>query len=258
MTKKKKGEKQLLAKSEPGKELKKIEPPKFESTPLKVWKADTDQGLNSVSVLVSSADAIKKITGTKDTELAQNFLFDSAHSIGPVFEKLKGKSASDGYLDAINIMAQSLNDFQPRDAIEAGLITQATALYQHGMDRLGRAGRSDTIPNSESQVNMAVKLLRLRNETIEAITRYRRGGEQRVIVQHVNVNEGGQAIVGHVTTGGGGLLENGGKNPCSGSAGQRPDQMVIDHVDSQQWQTGSVDCTADCVPVQKRQKEFNG
>jgi len=28
------------------------------------------------------------------------------------------------------------------------------------------------------------------------LVRLRRGGEQRVIVQHVNVNEGGQAIVG--------------------------------------------------------------
>ena len=55
-----------------------------------MWKADTDQGLNSVRLSVSSADAIKKITGTKDTELAQNF--DSAHSIGPVFEKLRGRA----------------------------------------------------------------------------------------------------------------------------------------------------------------------
>jgi hypothetical protein len=38
---------------------------------------------------------------------------------------------------------------------------------------------------------------------------YRSGGEQRVIVQHVNVNEGGQAIVGDVnhTGKGGGVSE---------------------------------------------------
>ena len=251
-----KPKKQQSTKSESRKELKKIEPPKLEATPLKAWKDGTT--LDSVNVLVTGVDPIKKITGTKDSELAQNFLFDSAHSIAPIFENLRKKGPAEGYLDGVNIMAQSLNDFQPRDAIEAGLITQATALYQHGMDRLGRAGRSDTIPKSESQVNMAIKLLRLRNETIEAIIRYRRGGEQRVIVQHVNVNDGGQAIVGHVTTGGGGLLENGGKNPCSESAAQRPDQMAIDHAVSQQCQTGSVDCTVDCAPAQKRPKEFNG
>jgi hypothetical protein len=32
--------------------------------------------------------------------------------------------------------------------------------------------------------------------------RYRMGGEQKVTVQHVTVNEGGQAIVGNVRHGG--------------------------------------------------------
>ncbi|HUS97392.1 MAG TPA: hypothetical protein VMX97_11680 [Hyphomicrobiaceae bacterium] len=36
----------------------------------------------------------------------------------------------------------------------------------------------------------------------EALKRYRTGGQQRVIVEHVTVNEGGQAIVGNVETGG--------------------------------------------------------
>jgi hypothetical protein len=31
---------------------------------------------------------------------------------------------------------------------------------------------------------------------IETLMKYRRKGEQRVVVQHVNVNDGGKAIVG--------------------------------------------------------------
>jgi hypothetical protein len=34
---------------------------------------------------------------------------------------------------------------------------------------------------------------------MEALKRYRTGGEQKVTVQHVSVSEGGQAIVGKVT-----------------------------------------------------------
>ena len=34
---------------------------------------------------------------------------------------------------------------------------------------------------------------------MEALRRYRSGGEQNVTVQHVSVNDGGQAIVGNVT-----------------------------------------------------------
>ena len=32
----------------------------------------------------------------------------------------------------------------------------------------------------------------------EALARYRRKGEQKVVVQHVNVNDGGKAIVGNM------------------------------------------------------------
>lgn len=57
----------------------------------------------------------------------------------------------------------------------------------------------------ETHMNYAIKLLRLHNETIETLSRYRRKGEQKVIVQHVNVNDGGKAIVGgNLGIGGGG------------------------------------------------------
>ena len=36
---------------------------------------------------------------------------------------------------------------------------------------------------------------------MEALRKYRTGGEQKVTVQHVTVNEGGQAVVGNVATG---------------------------------------------------------
>jgi hypothetical protein len=38
---------------------------------------------------------------------------------------------------------------------------------------------------------------------MEALKKYRTGGQQKMIVEHVNVNEGGQAIVGTVNQGGG-------------------------------------------------------
>jgi hypothetical protein len=36
----------------------------------------------------------------------------------------------------------------------------------------------------------------------ECLNKYRTGGKQTIQVQHVNVNEGGQAIVGNVQGGG--------------------------------------------------------
>ena len=45
--------------------------------------------------------------------------------------------------------------------------------------------------------------------TRKALKRYRTGGTQKVTVEHVTVNAGGQAIVGNVAHGGGGTDEDG-------------------------------------------------
>ena len=68
--------------------------------------------------------------------------------------------------------------------------------------RLLRA--SETIPQQDSNSNMLNKLTRTFATQVEALKRYRSKGEQKVTVEHVTVNEGGQAIVGNVETGGGG------------------------------------------------------
>ena len=46
------------------------------------------------------------------------------------------------------------------------------------------------------------KLCRTYSAQMEALRKHRNGGKQTVVVQHVNVNDGGQAIVGNVETGG--------------------------------------------------------
>ena len=49
----------------------------------------------------------------------------------------------------------------------------------------------------------AAKIVQFRGQ-VEALKKYRSAGEQTIKVQHVTVNEGGQAIVGNVSQGGGG------------------------------------------------------
>jgi hypothetical protein len=48
------------------------------------------------------------------------------------------------------------------------------------------------------------KLARTFAAQVEALRKHRTGGEQQVTVQHVNVSDGGQAIVGKVQHGGSG------------------------------------------------------
>ena len=44
-------------------------------------------------------------------------------------------------------------------------------------------------------------MLRTFTAQMEALKKYRTGGEQKMTVEHVHVNEGGQAIVGTVNQG---------------------------------------------------------
>lgn len=57
---------------------------------------------------------------------------------------------------------------------------------------------SDNIPQLEAREKAFNKLARTFTAQVEAMRKHRTGGKQTVVVQHVNVEDGGQAIVGNV------------------------------------------------------------
>ena len=63
-----------------------------------------------------------------------------------------------------------------------------------------RLAHVENIHQQDSAERAFNKLTRTFAAQVEALKRYRSGGEQKVIVQHVNVGEGGQAFVGNVST----------------------------------------------------------
>ena len=67
------------------------------------------------------------------------------------------------------------------------------------MRMMQRLANADNIPRLDSTERALNKLARTFAAQVEALKRYRTGGEQTVTVQHVSVSDGGQAIVGNVT-----------------------------------------------------------
>jgi hypothetical protein len=63
---------------------------------------------------------------------------------------------------------------------------------------------SHTLKGQEHAERALNKLARTFTTQVETLKKYRTGGEQKVTVQHVSVNDNAQAIVGNVSTGGGG------------------------------------------------------
>ena len=87
-------------------------------------------------------------------------------------------------MDNVNAALAAVTGIAPRDEAEAMLVAQMVSVHWLAMDLLrkanDRAQRTDAGP-------LAVKLLRTFPAQLEALKRYRSAGEQRVVVQHVNV-----------------------------------------------------------------------
>ena len=95
-------------------------------------------------------------------------------------------------------------ELEPATATELLLAAQMVGEQRAAMDFLERASRSGLTPESiDLNLNRATKLMRLFNEQTETMTKLKgKSGQQRVVVEHVTVAAGGQAIVGNVVRGG--------------------------------------------------------
>ncbi|MHC4563832.1 MAG: hypothetical protein ACYS8X_13820, partial [Planctomycetota bacterium] len=105
----------------------------------------------------------------------------------------------DRMVGATNQALALLSEIRPRDEIEAMLAAQMIGAHNMAMEAMGRAALTDqTFAGRESNVNHATRMMRTFLAQVETLKRYRDGGQGRMTVGQVNVNDGGQAIVGTV------------------------------------------------------------
>lgn len=104
--------------------------------------------------------------------------------------------------DDMNGLLAMVDGMRPDNEAEAALAVQITASHAFSMRMLRKAGEMERLDFMERYMNAAAKLQRTMVAQIEALAKLRRGGEQSVIVKHVHVHDGAQAIVGNVHAGG--------------------------------------------------------
>jgi len=140
--------------------------------------------------------------GTADLDL-QSRLFTQAMETCFNFLSIEGRN-NERLVEYSNYVMAILNGIQPQDEIEGMLAIQMVGVHNLAMETLKRAmlgGQS--FEGKDVNVSQATKMLRTFIAQMEALKKYRTGGEQKMIVEHVHVNEGGQAIVSVVNQGGG-------------------------------------------------------
>jgi hypothetical protein len=118
-----------------------------------------------------------------------------------LFNQLATAGSKGGQVDEhrLNFMLSVLKGVQPRDQLEAMLAAQMAAVHMATMTIAQQLADVENIPQQDSAERAFNKLSRTFTTQMEALKRYRTGGEQKVTVQHVSVAEGGKAIVGNVT-----------------------------------------------------------
>lgn len=135
---------------------------------------------------------LSEALGTADMHFVQNFMNQLANVAS------KGHTPDSA---AMNYVLSIVKGIEPRDQTEALLGLQMAATHNMAMVFARRLAHAETVPGQESAANILTKLTRTFATQMEALKRYRTVGQQTVTVQHVNVNDGGQAIVGTVNQG---------------------------------------------------------
>ena len=120
-----------------------------------------------------------------------------------LLRQLVNASAKDGEINEgdLNFMLDVIKGIEPQDQVESMLAAQMAAVHMATMTSARRLARSETLEQQDSSERAFNKLARTFTAQTEALKRYRTGGEQRVVVKHVHVYHGGQAIVGNVAHG---------------------------------------------------------
>jgi len=130
--------------------------------------------------------------GTAEPEFASLML-------NAIFDAAEGRSPSrPPRCEHINRVLAAVTGIGAQNEIEGMLATQMAITHIAATSALRRLNGSETVAQQDSNGNLAVKLLRTFTMQVETLQRYRGKGQQKVVVEHVHVHDGGQAIVGAV------------------------------------------------------------
>ena len=185
-------------------------------------------------------ELIKETVGVNDYEFALSLVTSASNAIEPI-------RSQEG---SVTTVMHSLRDLKPRDSMEARMIGQSAVLFEYAMKCFRQCGNADGFGLAEATANLGIKLMRVHNETIDTLSRYRRGGEQKITVSHA-------VLANQITNnyGEGVSPQNRGNTSCpqeNAEPRQRP--TTISHADSPQWPMADVDSMVEKAVGQKQKR----
>ena len=142
----------------------------------------------------SGPNDFAKAIGTKDSKLQTLRMRKLVNLL-----KFSEGDDSDAQSLILESATQAFIDMAPKDDIERMLVTQMIGTHEAATECLRRAMiQGQGIEARDVNLKHAEKLMAVYTKQIEALNKHRGKGQQKITVKHVNVEAGGQAIVGNV------------------------------------------------------------
>lgn len=144
---------------------------------------------------------VKQALGTNSTHFAEMML----NGLGNI-SRAHGDSKPNQ--SVMNALVAVMHGAQPANEVEAMLLVQMACAHELAMITARGTGQAISMEKMDVMGGLSIRFMRLFALQAETLAKLRRGGEQRVKVEHVHVHPGAQAIVGDVHSHrGGGVAE---------------------------------------------------
>ncbi|HEV7436319.1 MAG TPA: hypothetical protein VGO22_15830 [Pseudorhizobium sp.] len=101
-------------------------------------------------------------------------------------------------IQKLNYALALVQAVEPRDEMETMLATQMAAIHLATMVQARRLQGAESVQQAEANSKSLNALARTFAQQMETLKKYRGGNQQKVVVEHVHVYSGGQAVVGAV------------------------------------------------------------
>jgi hypothetical protein len=167
--------------------------PASSDTPRKPSPEPDLQQQNRSKLVGEIEELLCRVCGVQSVRLAQQLVGQAGAM--QVWSRLEADN------ELLQAAVDLLSELQPKNVTEALLAIQMIGVHHAACLFLKRATlEGQTFAGADAGVLRATRLMRLFNEQLEAMQKLKgKIGQQRVTVEHVHVNQGGQAIVGAIT-----------------------------------------------------------
>ncbi len=164
---------------------------------------------NPMSVMIEQSDWIEA-AGTNDPVLARRLVYQ-------VFETLwmPAELSEEERSQRVRAAIAAMRGIKPQDEVEGMLAALMVATHAAAMDCLRLSMiQGQTFKGRDNNLRHAAKLMSIFTKQLETLNRNRGKGQQKMTIEHVTVEPGGQAMVGQ--------FEAGAKRPKKRKSKQSP------------------------------------